>query len=171
MTREIARRLAPHRQVVPPEWIDYNGHMSEGYYSLAFGFATDAMMDAVGLDAAYREATGCSLYTVEAHLRYLRDVAEGAHLAVRTRVLGVHGKKAHFTHELYVVDGAAADPAPDAAPVATTELLALHVDQKAGRAVPFPDAVRERVAEFVEAAPEWAGRAIAPGPGDPGATG
>ena len=113
MTREIARRLAFHRQVVPPEWIDYNGHMSEGYYSLAFGFATDAMMDATGLDAAYREATGCSLYTVEAHLRYLRDVAEGARLAVRTRVLGVHGKKAHFTHELYVVDGAAADPAPE----------------------------------------------------------
>ncbi|WP_030560812.1 thioesterase family protein [Streptomyces aureocirculatus] len=162
MTREIARRLPLHRQVVPAEWIDYNGHMSEGYYSLAFGLATDAMMDATGLHAAYREATGCSLYTVEGHLRYLRDVTEGAHLAVRTRVLGVHGKKAHFAHEMYVVDGAAAEPARDTVPVATTELLALHVDQELGRAVPFPDTVRERLAEFVEPAPEWAGRAVAP---------
>ncbi|MFE0102566.1 thioesterase family protein [Streptomyces sp. NPDC059009] len=148
------------RRQVRPEWIDYNGHMSEAFYVLVFGYATDAMMIETGLHAGYRESTGCSLYTVEAHVRYLNDVPEGAHLAVRTRLLGADAKKARFAHEMYVVEDATAEPAPDAAPVATTELLALHVDQQAGRSAPFPDDVRERLTARVEAAPEWAGRSI-----------
>ncbi|MET7515891.1 thioesterase family protein [Streptomyces sp. NPDC005480] len=146
---------------VRAEWIDYNGHMSEAFYVLVFGHATDALMIETGLHSGYRESTGCSLYTVESHLRYLRDVPEGAALAVRTRVLGAAAKKARFTHELYVVTAPGAEPAEDAQPVATTELLAVHVDQKAGRAAPFPDEVRERFTELTEPAPDWAGRSIA----------
>ncbi|MGD6747479.1 thioesterase family protein [Streptomyces sp. BH106] len=149
-----------HR-TVRPEWIDYNGHMSEAFYVLAFGHATDAMMIETGLDSTYRESTHCSLYTVESHIRYLGDVPEGAHLAIRTRVLGAASKKARFTHEMFVVDEEAAEPGPDAAPVATTELLAIHVDQEAGRAAEFPAAVRDRFTELTEPAPEWAGRSIA----------
>ncbi|MFE9696307.1 thioesterase family protein [Streptomyces sp. NPDC006270] len=149
-----------HR-TVRPEWIDYNGHMSEAFYVLVFGYATDAMMIEAGLHAGYRESTGCSLYTVESHLRYLRDVAEGSHLAVRTRLLGADIKKARFCHELYVVGAPDAEPEPDAAPAATSELLALHVDQQAGRTAPFPDSVRERLTALVEPAPAWAGRSIA----------
>ncbi|AXK32697.1 thioesterase [Streptomyces armeniacus] len=149
------------RETVRPEWIDYNGHMSEAYYVLVFGYATDALMDRTGMDAAYRASTGCSMYTVESHIRYLRDVPDGASLAVRTRVLGAAGKKARFTHELYVVTGPRAEPAADAGPVATTELLALHVDQEAGRATPFPGHVRDRLTALTEAPPGWAGRSIA----------
>ncbi|MEV1022920.1 thioesterase family protein [Streptomyces sp. NPDC050264] len=149
-----------HR-TVRPEWIDYNGHMSEAFYVLAFGHATDALMIETGLHSGYRESTGCSLYTVESHIRYLRDVPERAHLAIRTRVLGAAAKKARFTHEMYVVTDESAEPAPDAAPVATTELLAIHVDQQAGRAAEFPDEIRARFRELTEEAPEWAGRSIA----------
>ncbi|MFC7307968.1 thioesterase family protein [Streptomyces monticola] len=153
--------LPPLHRTVRPEWIDYNGHMSEAFYVLVFGHATDAMMIETGLHSGYRESTGCSLYTVESHIRYLRDVPEGAHLAVRTRVLGAAAKKAHFAHELYVVDEPESAVPADAPAVATTELLALHVDQQAGRAVPFPDAIRERLTALTEEAPDWAGRAIA----------
>ncbi|MEV0640628.1 thioesterase family protein [Streptomyces sp. NPDC050619] len=145
---------------VRPEWIDYNGHMSEAFYVLAFGHATDALMERTGMDSGYRESTGCSMYTVESHIRYLRDVPEGAYLAVRTRVLGAAGKKARFTHEMYVVTGPRAEPEADAGPVATTELLALHVDREAGRATPFPDAVRERLRALTQPPPWWAGRSV-----------
>ncbi|MYT75638.1 MULTISPECIES: thioesterase family protein [unclassified Streptomyces] len=138
-------------ETVRPEWIDYNGHMSEAFYVLVFGFATDALMDRTGVDAAYRERTGCSLYTVESHVRYLRDVPEGTALTVRTRVLGAAGKKVRFAHEMFA-------GGPEA--VATIELLALYVDQKAGRAVPFPDDLRDRLAALAEPAPEWAGRSV-----------
>ncbi|MEV0318532.1 thioesterase family protein [Streptomyces sp. NPDC050658] len=160
MTDTTARLPLLHR-TVRPEWIDYNGHMSEAFYVLVFGYATDAMMIETGLHAGYRESTGCSLYTVEAHIRYLNDVAEGSQLVVRTTMLGADAKKARFTHEMYVVEGEGDEPAPDAVPVATTELLAIHVDQNAGRATPFPDVIRERLTGLVEPAPAWAGRSIA----------
>ena len=145
---------------VRPEWIDYNGHMSEAFYVLVFGHATDALMIETGMDSGYRESTGCSLYTVESHIRFLRDVPVGARLAIRTRVLGAAARKARFTHEMYVVSGPDSEPAPDAAPAATTELLAVHVDQQAGRAAEFPEAVRHRFTELTEPAPQWAGRSI-----------
>ncbi|MBD2818668.1 thioesterase [Streptomyces sp. WAC04189] len=154
-------RLPLFHSTVREEWIDYNGHMSEAFYVLVFGHATDALMIGTGLDSDYRESTGCSLYTVESHVRFLREVPADAHLAVRTRVLGAAARKARFTHEMYVVPEPQAEPVPDAAPVATTELLALHVDRRTGRATAFPDAVRHRFTDLAEPAPDWAGRAIA----------
>lgn len=141
-------------QTVRPEWIDYNGHMSEAFYVLVFGHATDAMMIETGLDSSYRERTDCSLYTAEAHVRYVNEVEEGARLVVRTRVLGVDAKKVRFAHEMYVGEA-------DGDPVATIELLGIHVDQNEGRAAPLPDAVRERFAALTEELPAWAGRSVA----------
>jgi acyl-CoA thioesterase FadM len=149
----VTPSLPLFRQTVRDEWIDYNGHLSEAYYVLVFGFATDALMDATGLDAAYREDTGCSLYTVEAHVRYLDEVPRGAELTVRTSVLGVETKKVRFLHEMYV-------GGPDGSPVATEELFALHVDQRAGRTTPLPGDVRERLMSSARPAPDWAGRGI-----------
>ncbi|QUX27423.1 thioesterase family protein [Nocardiopsis akebiae] len=142
-------------QRLRPEWIDYNGHLSEAYYVLVFGFATDALMDRVGLDAAYRERSGCSLYTVEAHVRYLREVAADDEVEVRTRVVGPGpdrpgAKKARICHEMRVGEVL----------VATEELMALHVDQALGRAVPFPDGAAARLAALAEPAPDYAGRAV-----------
>ncbi|MER7081263.1 acyl-CoA thioester hydrolase [Saccharopolyspora kobensis] len=142
--------LGQFRQRVRPEWIDYNGHLSEAYYVLVFGFATDAVMDQVGLDEAYRSGTGCSLYTVEAHVRYLREVGPDAELVITSRVLGAGAKKVRLCHEMSV----------NGTVVATEEIMALHVDQAQGGTSPFPAAVAERLASLVEAPPEYAGRAI-----------
>ncbi|WP_326835738.1 thioesterase family protein [Amycolatopsis rhabdoformis] len=138
-----------HHDRVRPEWIDYNGHLSEPYYVLVFGDATTALMDAVGLDAAYRAATGASLYTVEAHVRYLREVAPEAELTVTTAVLAVGAKKVRLWHELHV----------GGAVVATEELMCLHV--AGGRAAPFPEAVADRLGGYRAPIPDHAGRAIA----------
>ncbi|GAA1977471.1 thioesterase family protein [Amycolatopsis minnesotensis] len=137
-----------YRDTVRPEWIDYNGHLSEPFYVMVFGFATDHLMDVTGLDAAYRTETGCSLYTVEAHVRYLREVGPDADLLVATTVLSVGAKKVRICHEL-VVGGAV---------VATEELLALHVAE--ARAAPFPGAVADRLRGYLAPAPDYAGRAI-----------
>ncbi|MCF6524689.1 thioesterase family protein [Streptomyces sp. JJ36] len=168
-------RLPLLRETVRPEWIDYNGHLSEAFYVLVFGHATDALMAEAGLDAGYRARTGCSLYTVEAHLRYLREVTEGARLVVRTRVLGVDAKRVRCAHEMFAErpqdpeDGAGAagddtvdtgDTVPAGGPVATAELLALHVDQEAGRAVPLPEQPHAVLAGLTGPAPGWAGRSV-----------
>lgn len=118
---------------------------------LVFGHATDALMDLVGLDAVYRERTGCSLYTVEAHVRYLREVPGGQELVVSTHVVAVDEKRVHFCHEMRVVDEL----------VATEELLAIHVDGEAGRTAPLPGGTYRTLSGLTGAAPSYAGRAIA----------
>lgn len=136
------------RQQVLPEWVDYNGHLSEGYYVLVFGFATDALMDQVGMDADYLKRTGCSLYTVEAHVRYLREVPPGSEMLITTRVVEVGAKKLSLCHEMVVDDVLRA----------TTELVALHVDSEQGRTTPFPEDIASTLSDRLEPAPDYAGR-------------
>ncbi|MGO1440814.1 MAG: thioesterase family protein [Brevibacterium yomogidense] len=142
--------LTTYGTPVREDWVDYNGHLSEAYYVLVFGFATDAAMDALGLGADYRQESGCSLYTVEAHVRYLQEVGLGAQLSVRTHVVGVAEKKLHLAHEMYVGDQL----------VATEEILGIHVDQADGRATVLPEATRTSAAERRVEPPAWVGRAV-----------
>lgn len=128
------------RQRVRPEWIDYNGHLSEAYYVLVFGFATDALMDHAGLDEQYRTSTGCSLYTVEAHIRYLREVGPDAEMVVYTRITEQGEKKLRIAHEMFVGDTR----------VATEEVTALHVDTAQGRATAFPENISHQLARTQE---------------------
>lgn len=138
------------REPVQPEWIDYNGHLSEAYYVLVFGHATDAVMAAVGLGEEYRARTGASLFTVEAHVRYLDQVSAGAELEVRSTVIGAAAKKLHLWHELWV----------DGTLRATEEILGLHVDVVRGRASAFPADVTATIAAWRVDPPEHAGRQI-----------
>lgn len=122
-----ARILGTYSTEVVPEWIDYNGHMSEAFYVLVFGFATDQVMDQLGLDAAYRESAEASLYTVESHIRYLDEAALGDRLTVVPHLVSAGEKKLHLAYEMYVDDRL----------VSTEEIMALHVDQAEDRVVPF----------------------------------
>lgn len=135
---------------VRAEWIDYNGHFSEGYYVLVFGFATDEAMAALGLGEDYRAASGCSLYTVESHVRYLSEVGLGAQLRIATEVIGAAERKLQLAHTMYAGNEI----------IATEELLALHVDQAAGRAVPLPAEVRAAAEARLSPAPDWSGRRV-----------
>ena len=138
------------REPVQDAWIDYNGHLSEPYYVLVFGHATDNVMDAVGLDPDHRRAHDASLYTVEAHVRYLDEVSPGLDLEVRSSVIGSTAKLMWLWHEMWV----------DGRLRATEEILGVHV--AGGRSAPFPDDVAARVATALVAPPEEAGGRIRP---------
>ena len=140
--------MIEYRDKVRAEWIDYNGHLSEPFYVMVFGFATTNLMDVTGIDERYREETGCSLYTVEAHVRYLREVGPDAELLVTTSVVSVDAKKVRLCHEMAVADTL----------VATEELLALHVAR--ARTAPFPEHIAVRLRKLVAPAPDYAGRSI-----------
>ncbi|PQZ97097.1 4-hydroxybenzoyl-CoA thioesterase [Arthrobacter sp. MYb224] len=142
--------LSSYETTVDAAWIDYNGHMSEPYYVLVFGYATDAAMESLGLGEDYRAASGCSLYTVEAHVRYLQEVSLGEPLSVRTVLAGFGAKKLHLAHELY----------RSGQLVATEEILGLHVDQAAGATVPFGPGMLSAARRAAADPPPWCGRRI-----------
>jgi acyl-CoA thioester hydrolase len=135
------------REPVQDAWIDYNGHLSEAYYVLVLGHATDAVMDLVGLGPAYRSANDASLYTVEAHVRYLEEVPAGSELEVRSSIIGATAKLLWIWHELWVSGRLRA----------TEEVLGVHV--RDGSSAPFPEDVAARVrSACVEPPPQASGR-------------
>jgi carnitine 3-dehydrogenase len=108
---------------VAPEWIDYNGHMTESRYLQCFADASDALLRLVGVDDRY-VATGKSYYTVETHIMHLTELKLGAPVRIDTQILAVAGKRLHIFHSLVrEIDGAVA---------ATAEQMLLHVDTKSG---------------------------------------
>jgi acyl-CoA thioester hydrolase len=145
--------LCTWTESVRDEWIDYNGHLSEPYYVLVLGHATDEVMDTVGLGPAYRDSTGASLFTVEAHVRYLDQVGPGEELEARSWVIGSTSKLMWIWHELWA----------DGTLRATEEILGVHVGPQAAggsTALPFPEAIREQIQAVVVAPGPDASRAI-----------
>src|SRR3954454_23551953 len=145
--------LSVWREPVRDEWIDYNGHLSEPYYVLVLGHATDAVMDAVGLGPGYQSANDASLYTVEAHVRYLDEVRAGTDLEARSSIIGVAPKLLWIWHELWADDRLRA----------TEEILGVHVT--GGSSSPLPDDVLAAARAALVDPPAHAGRRIGPLPG------
>ena len=69
-----AAPLELYRTEVPEDWIDYNGHMNVAFYLYAFDRGMDVLMQKVGLDAAHRESAGGTIFAVEGHLTYQREL-------------------------------------------------------------------------------------------------
>ncbi len=111
---------------VEPEWVDYNGHMTESAYLLAAGWASDALFRYVGIDEAYR-AGGHSFYTGETRVRYLGEVGVDRRLAFDTHVTAVTEKRLAFTHVMREGERT----------VATVEQVLVHVDVGTGRSAPI----------------------------------
>lgn len=144
----------PVRLTVAPDWIDYNGHMTESRYLFAASETTDAFLRAIGADLAY-VATGFSYYTVETHIRHLAEARAGETLTGTVQILDAAPKRLHlFTRIRRGTDL-----------LATVEQILLHVDMKAARACPAPVAMLARIEASLAAQgdlprPEGAGQAI-----------
>ena len=146
--------LSTGGRAVPPEWIDYNGHMMDAYYFMAFTEATEAFLDHVGLGAAYQARTGSGIYTAESHLCFLSSVTSGATLAYQTQLLGHDAKRLHVFHRMTVAETV----------VATCELMFLHVsDHRVAQMPPEAAAAAAALASDQAALPrpDRAGRRIA----------
>ena len=117
---------------VLPEWVDANRHMNDGYYAVAFGEASWRVQDHLGLHAEYRERTGGTLYSVEAHLTWGRELALGQRLHIESLVLGVDAKRLRVFHRLFASDESYA--------AATMDVMMLHVAKgdDGVRTTPFP---------------------------------
>jgi acyl-CoA thioester hydrolase len=139
---EIEAPLRLHRTSVPPEWLDYNGHMSESCYLLAFGDSADAFFRFLGIDEAYR-AAGHSLYTSQTHLHHRQEAAGGEPLELTLQVLDHDRRRLHIFHEMR--HGESGDL------LASAEQLLVHVDMAVGRSTDLPDDLYERIAAIQRA--------------------
>jgi acyl-CoA thioester hydrolase len=113
--------LPAYRARIEPDWIDYNGHLRDAYYCVAMSYAIDDVMEHLGLDAAYRETTRCTLYTVELHMHYFHEIKSSDELTVATSILDADRKRIHAACDFLC-------PRLET-PAASAEIMLLHVQQ------------------------------------------
>jgi acyl-CoA thioesterase FadM len=143
--------LELHSEPVRDAWLDAYGHLNEAYYLVPFSNASWALQEYFDIGVAYFERCGAALYTVESHVRYLKEVRAPALMEVGSMVLASDPKRIHIAHVLRV----------EGVVRATFECLGLHYDTRAGRSTALPEAVQAalaaaRTADF----PDWAGRGV-----------
>ncbi len=142
--------------IVDDHWIDYNGHMTEWQYYKVLADAGENFLRAMGFTEAYR-LEGRSFFSVEGHLRNLRECKVGTPLKVFTEIIGYDEIRLHIYQ--YVID------VPRDIVLATGEHMMLHVDTHHRRRSPINDYMAGCLAAALErwppiAAPKGLGASV-----------
>ncbi|SLN63995.1 L-carnitine dehydrogenase [Roseovarius gaetbuli] len=122
-------------------WIDFNGHMNMGYYTVLFDRCADEAFAEMGFGPDYVKTRGHSTFSAEFHIRYLREIKLGDRVRSTFHLLDHDEKRFHSFQELYHQDGWLA---------ATGEGMTLHVDLSGPRVAPMPDDILTRVAAMAK---------------------
>lgn len=128
---------------VQSEWTDYNGHLRDAFYLLIISFAGDELMAQIGLGPEGREQLGHSMFTLESHVQYLREVKVDQVVEVRGQIIAHDAKRLHLNFSLHLQG--------EQPPLATAEQLWLNVDMSGPKATPLAPTVASAVALMAEA--------------------
>lgn len=121
--------------VVPSDWLDYNGHMTEHRYLQVFGESSDALYERIGVDPC--AAAEGAYFTLETHIRHAAECKVGTPLWTETEILAHDAKRLHLLHRLFAGNGKL---------LATGEHLAIHV--RHGTVSEASAAMQARIAEI-----------------------
>lgn len=133
---------------VQPDWIDYNGHMNVAWYVAMFDQSLARVLNMLGCGSETIAASGGSCFTLESHIRYLRELRESAPVRIEFQLLEADHKRLHYYQRMFH-DGDEADGGGFLA--ATCEDINIHVDMNARRSAPFPPSAAERIAALLAA--------------------
>jgi acyl-CoA thioester hydrolase len=146
------------RMTVQPDWIDYNGHLNMAYYNVLFDRSIDELFDTIGIGRAYLDTSGHSVFTVEAHVRYVREIGAADAVRIAMWLVDYDPKRLIVFAQMHHADEGWLS--------ATSETISIHVDMTARRTCPFPAAALDNLRRFKEASdrvarPDGIGRRIA----------
>ena len=125
---------------IPADWVDYNDHLNDAYHAVAFSRAGDVFLENIGLGAAGREATGCTIYTLALVIRFLAEAKLGERIGISVQVLEIDRKRLRFWLEARRVG--------DSVLVSTSEQVMICIDRTGERphAADFPREVAAKLA-------------------------
>jgi len=145
------------RTRVEPKWIDYNGHLNVAYYHMVFDRGTDEFLDRIGLgEASARKGLG-SMFALEDHITYQKELKVDDPLLVTLQVLDYDEKRVHYFMKMFHEEVKYL--------AATYEHLSMYVDFQSRRSAPMPGSARAELEAIYEAQkdlprPEEAGRVV-----------
>ncbi len=140
---------------IAPEWTDYNQHFNDGFYAVVFSSASEVFLEHMGLYRAYREATGNTVFTLETHISYLKELRQDDRVAIHCQLLGFDQKRIHIFLSMH----------HDEQLCATCEMMFLHVRQTEKRPANLPENIVAKLAHLLDShkalpLPRQAGKAI-----------
>ena len=122
---------------IRPEFIDANGHMNVGYYTLLFDKALDLPWERLGIYSGLILASGYSSFALETHITYQRELKLGDPLDFSLLILDFDAKRIHYfltmrqRRERWVA--------------ATCEQISTCVDIGTRRGAPWPAQAQARI--------------------------
>jgi acyl-CoA thioester hydrolase len=128
-------------RAVPPEWIDYNGHMNVAYYTMAFDQAIDRFLeDELGIGESFVARDRQGPYALQAHIHYMGELLEGDEFSVSILLHDHDAKRMHLVLEMWNSDTGVVS--------ATCEEVLMNVDLETRRSAPYPDWAQARLASM-----------------------
>ena len=147
----LENALSLHREPLQDSWLDAYGHLNEAFYLVPFSNANWAVQEHFGIGIEYFERTGLALYTLESHVRYLKEVRAPALIEIDSLIINSDPKRIRIAHVMRV----------DGIERATFECLVLHFDTRAGKPAPMADDVQAALNEATTPKPPyWVGRSV-----------
>jgi acyl-CoA thioester hydrolase len=143
---------------VQPEYIDANGHMNVGYYTLLFDKALDLPWARLGIYSQQLLASGMSSFALESHLTYQRELKLGDALQFKFVLLDFDLKRIHYFLQMF--------HATQKYLAATCEQISICMDMSVRRSAPWSPAALANITALHEAhklrpRPKEAGHPIA----------
>jgi acyl-CoA thioester hydrolase len=132
--------IETYRGVVYPNQLDHMGHMNVQWYTSKFDEATWHLFSAIGITSDYIRKNNKGMAALEQTTKYKTEVMAGDLLVVKSEILEVKDKTIRFLHIMH--------NAENQLEVATTELIAVHLDRKERRACSLPGGIKEKCTEL-----------------------
>lgn len=125
--------IESYRGVVYPSQLD---HMNVQWYTSKFDEGTWHLLSSIGITTDYIRDNNKGMAALEQTTKYKAEVMAGDILLVKSKILDINDKTIRFFHSMY--------NAETQQEVATTELVAAHLDSNIRRACPLPNDIREK---------------------------
>jgi acyl-CoA thioester hydrolase len=126
----MKKTIETYRGVVYPWHLDHMGHMNVQFYTARFDEATWHFFASLGITPTYLREAGRGMAAVEQKTAYLQEVLAGALIRIDSELLERRDKSLRFLHRMF--------DAESGSEVANTEIVALHIDAQARKAVGLP---------------------------------
>ena len=131
--------METYRGVAYPWEADHMGHMNVQFYMAKFDSATGHLFGAIGMTPTWLKVTARGMAAAEQKITYLAELFPGDLIVVRTAITEVSKRSLHFRHSM--INSATGEE------VATTDLVAVHIDLDSRASTKMPEPIRQRAEE------------------------
>lgn len=132
--------IETYRGLVYPNQMDHMGHMNVQWYAEKFDQATWHLFSAIGITNTYIQENNRGMAALEQTTKYKSEVIAGSLLQIKSKVLDVTEKTIRFLHIMYNSE--------TRTEVATSELLAVHIDLEKRKSCGLPQQIKARCEEL-----------------------